>query len=336
MILVTGGTGLVGAHLLFHLLNENQPIRAIYRNEKKFDTVKRIFGYYTNNADTLFDTIEWVKADLNNIPQLTEAFKDITHVYHCAAFVSFEPDKFNLLQKTNIKGTANIVNFCIDYKVEKLCYVSSIAALGASLNYKAITEDTEWNNEIDNSVYAITKYGAELEVWRGTQEGLDAVIVNPGVIIGPGIWRYGSGSLIKMIYKGLKYYTTGSTGYVDVNDVVKAMIQLVKSDVKNERYILVSENLSFKDFFTKTANYLGVKPPQKEAKPWLLNIAWRLDWLKHKLTKKRRVLSKQTANSAVTTTIYSNNKIKDAIGFEFLPMDKSIKTTTSFFKNDLK
>tara|TARA_Y100001963_G_C6759584_1_gene438758 strand:+ start:235 stop:1245 length:1011 start_codon:yes stop_codon:yes gene_type:complete len=336
MILVTGGTGLVGAHLLFHLLNENQPIRAIYRNEKKFDTVKRIFGYYTNNVDTLFDTIEWVKADLNNIPQLTEAFKDITHVYHCAAFVSFEPDKFNLLQKTNIKGTANIVNFCIDHKVEKLCFVSSIAALGASLNNKAITEDTEWNNEIDNSVYAITKYGAELEVWRGTQEGLDAVIVNPGVIIGPGIWRYGSGSLIKMIYNGLKYYTTGSTGYIDVNDVVKAMIQLVKSDVKNERYILVSENLSFKDFFTKTANYLGVKPPQKEAKPWLLNIAWRLDWLKHKLTRKRRVLSKQTANSAVTTTIYSNNKIKDAIGFEFLPMDKSIETTTSLFKNDLK
>ena len=336
MILVTGGTGLVGAHLLFHLLNENQPIRAIYRSEKKFDTVKRIFGYYTNNVDALFDTIEWVKADLNNIPQLTEAFKDITLVYHCAAFVSFEPDKFNLLQKTNIKGTANIVNFCIDHKVEKLCYVSSIAALGASLNNKAITEDTEWNKEIDNSVYAITKYGAELEVWRGTQEGLDAVIVNPGVIIGPGIWRYGSGSLIKMIYNGLKYYTTGSTGYVDVNDVVKAMIQLVKSDVKNERYILVSENLSFKDFFTKTANYLGVKPPQKEAKPWLLNIAWRLDWLKHKLTRKRRVLSKQTANSAVTTTIYSNNKIKDAIGFEFLPMDKSIETTTSLFKNDLK
>jgi len=336
MILVTGGTGLVGAHLLFHLLNENQPIRAIYRSEKKFDTVKRIFGYYTNNVDALFDTIEWVKADLNNIPQLTEAFKDITHVYHCAAFVSFEPDKFDVLKKTNIKGTANVVNFCIDHKVEKLCYVSSIAALGASLNNKAITEDTEWNKEIDNSVYAITKYGAELEVWRGTQEGLDAVIVNPGIIIGPGIWRYGSGSLIKMIYNGLKYYTTGSTSYVDVNDVVKAMIQLVKSDIKNERYILVSENLSFKDFFTKTANYLGVKPPQKEAKPWLLNIAWRLDWLKHKLTRKRRVVSKQTANSAVTTTIYSNNKIKDAIGFEFLPMDKSIETTTSLFKNDLK
>lgn len=336
MILVTGGTGLVGAHLLFHLLNENKPIRAIYRNEKKFENVKRIFSYYTKDADTLFNNIEWVEADLNNIPQLTEAFKDITHVYHCAAFVSFEPNKFDVLKKTNIKGTANVVNFCIGNKVEKLCYVSSIAALGSALNNEIITEDTEWNKEIDNSVYAITKYGAELEVWRGTQEGLDAVIVNPGVIIGPGIWRYGSGSLIKMIYNGLKYYTTGSTGYIDVNDVVKAMIQLVKSDYKNERYILVSENLSFKVFFTKTARYLGVKPPQKEAKPWLLNIAWRLDWLKHKLTGKRRVLSKQTAKSALTETNYSNNKIKEAIDFEFLPIDKSIETTSARYLEYLK
>lgn len=336
MILVTGGTGLVGAHLLFHLLNENKQIRAIYRNEKKFENVKRIFSYYSKDADTLFNKIEWVEADLNNIPQLTEAFKDITHVYHCAAFVSFEPDKFDVLKKTNIKGTANVVNFCISNKVEKLCYVSSIAALGSSLKNEVITEETEWNKEIDNSVYAITKYGAELEVWRGTQEGLDAVIVNPGVIIGPGIWRYGSGSLIKMIYNKLKYYTTGSTGYVDVNDVVKAMIQLVKSNHKNERYILISENLSFKDFFTKTARYLRVKQPQKEAKPWLLNIAWRLDWLKHKLTGKRRVLSKQTAKSALTETNYSNKKIKEAIGFEFLPMDKSIEITSTYFLDSLK
>lgn len=336
MILVTGGTGLVGAHLLFHLLNENKLIRAIFRNEKKFENVKRIFSYYSKDVDTLFNNIEWIEADLNNIPQLTEAFKGITHVYHCAAFVSFEPDKFDVLKKTNIKGTANVVNFCISNKVEKLCYVSSIAALGSSLKNEIITEETEWNKEIDNSVYAITKYGAELEVWRGTQEGLDAVIVNPGVIIGPGIWRYGSGSLIKIIYNGLKYYTTGSTGYVDVNDVVNAMIQLVKSDHKNERYILVSENLSFKDFFTKTAHYLGVKPPHKEAKTWLLNIAWRLDWLKHKLTRKRRVLSKQTAKSALTETNYSNKKIKEAIGFEFLPMDKSIETTSAHYLDSLK
>ena len=331
MILVTGGTGLVGTHLLFHLLNENQPVRAIFRNEKKFENVKRIFNYYSENADTLFNNIEWIKADLNNIPQLTEAFKDVTHVYHCAAFVSFEPDKFDLLKKTNIEGTANIVNLCLSNKVEKLCYVSSIAAIGTALNNEIITEATEWNKEIDNSVYAITKYGAELEVWRGTQEGLDAVIVNPGIIIGPGIWRYGSGSLIKMIYNGLKYYTTGTTGYVAVNDVVNAMTQLMQSDTTNERFILVSENLTFKDFFTKTAEKLGVNPPKKEAKNWQLQIAWRLDWLKHKLTGKRRVLSKQTAISALSTTIFSSQKIKETIDFKFTPIAQCIEKTSNLF-----
>ncbi len=335
MILVTGGTGMVGAHLLFHLLNENKPIRAIYRNEKKYANVKRIFGYYTDNVESLFNAIEWVKADLNNIPELTDAFKDITFVYHCAAFVSFEPNKFELLRKTNIEGTANIVNFCISNNIKKLCYISSIAAIGRPA-YKTdiITEDTEWNPEFDNSVYAITKYGAELEVWRGTQEGLDAVIVNPGIIIGPGIWNYGSGSLIKMVHKGMRYYVKGSSGYVDVFDVVKVMIQLMKSEVKNERFILIAENLNFKDFISKTANLLNVKQPKKEASTFLMAIAWRLDWLKNKLTGKRRVLSKQTAVSAMSQSHYSNQKIVDDLIYNFKSIDESIETTTSFFLKD--
>ncbi|RAJ18119.1 NAD-dependent epimerase/dehydratase family protein [Olleya aquimaris] len=335
MILVTGGTGLVGAHLLFHLLNENQPIRAIYRNKKKFDTVKRIFSYYSDSADQLFNAIDWVEADLNNIPKLTEAFNGITQVYHCAAFVSFEPDKFELLRKTNIEGTANIVNLCLSEQVQKLCYVSSIAAIGTpTIETDIITEETDWNPEFDNSVYAITKYGAELEVWRGTQEGLDAVIVNPGIIIGPGIWNYGSGSLITMVHKGMRYYTTGTTGYVDVFDVVNVMIQLMNSDIKNERFILVSNNLTFKDFIYKTALHLGVNPPKKEASPFLLAIAWRLDWLKHKLTGKRRVMSKQNAKSTVSKTTFSNQKIISTLGFKFKDVDSSIKQTTTYFKSD--
>jgi len=156
MILVTGGTGLVGAHLLYKLLNEKQNVRAIYRNEKKFEVVKRIFSYYTKDTEALFKYIEWVKAELNDIPALTEAFKGITKVYHCAAFVSFEPDGLELLNKTNIEGTANIVNLCLANTIEKLCYVSSIAAIGSSKNNELITEETDWNAEKDNSVYAIT------------------------------------------------------------------------------------------------------------------------------------------------------------------------------------
>lgn len=335
MILVTGGTGLVGAHLLFHLLSENKPIRAIYRNKKTFDNVKRIFGYYSVSAEKLFNTIDWVEGDLNDIPQLTEAFQDITHVYHCAAFVSFEPDKFELLRKTNIEGTANIVNLCLSNNVKKLCYVSSIAAIGTpTIETNLITEDTEWNPEFDNSVYAITKYGAELEVWRGTQEGLDAVIVNPGIIIGPGIWNYGSGSLIKMVHKGMRYYVSGSSGYVDVLDVVKVMWQLMNSEIKNEYFIVIAENLNFKDFIYKTAKLLNVKPPSKEASPFLLAIAWRLDWLKHKLTGKRRVMSKQTAQSAVSKTRYCNQKIKDALAYNFKDINASIKHTTTCFEAD--
>lgn len=335
MILVTGGTGFVGAHLLFKLLNEKQPIRAIYRNEKKFETVKRIFSYYSNTVEALFNTIDWVQADLNDIPALTEAFKDITHVYHCAAFVSFEPDKFDVLQKTNIEGTANIVNFCIANSIKKLCYVSSIAAIGEPKPGEISTENTEWNPEADNSVYAITKYGAELEVWRGAQEGLDVVIVNPGVIIGPGIWNYGSGSIVRTVHNHLKYYTKGSVGCVAVKDVVNAMVLLMKSDVKNERFILVSQSWTYKKFLTTCANALEVKPPKKEAASWLLQIGWRLDWLQHKITGKRRVLTKQLVHSLEHQSQFNGEKIKAFVSFEYSNLDKEIRETCKRYLDEI-
>jgi len=334
MILVTGGTGLVGAHLLYSLVNSNKKIRAIYRNEKKFEHVKRIFSYYTSTPEDLFNKIEWVNSDLNDIPSFTDAFEGITHVYHCAAFVSFEPDKFDLLQKTNIEGTANTVNFCISNSIKKLCYISSVAAIGTPKKGLAATEKTEWNPENNNSVYAITKYGAELEVWRGTQEGLDAVIINPGVIIGPGIWHYGSGSIIKTVANGLPYYTSGSMGYVDVNDVVKCMISAMESDLKNERFICVAESWSYKQFLITTAQLLEVTPPKKEAKPWLLQLGWRLDWLKHTFTGKRRKLTKRLVNSLQSKSNYDNTKIKEALKITFTPIKDSLKQTCAKFKKD--
>ena len=186
MILVTGSTGLVGAHLLYKLISNNEKVRAIYRNEGKLNNVKKVFSTYIDDYKNLFENIDWVKADILDIPSLSKAFKGIDYVYHCAAFVSFEPDKYHLLRRTNIEGTANIVNLCISNSIKKLCYVSSIATIGNELNNNPITEDSVWNPEEEHSVYAITKYGAEMEVWRGTQEGVDAIIVNPGVILGVG------------------------------------------------------------------------------------------------------------------------------------------------------
>lgn len=338
MILVTGGTGLVGSHLLYRLTNNNESVKAIYRSAHKLDVVKRVFSYYTDDSETLYKRIEWLEADLNDVPALKEVFKDITYVYHCAALVSFEPDKYRQLRKINIEGTANIVNLCVANQIKKLCYVSSISAIGHELNPDTlITEETAWNPEEDNSVYAITKYGAELEVWRGTQEGVDAVIVNPGVILGPGFWRGGgSGSLINQVYKEFPYYTEGMTAYVDVDDVVNAMVRLMESGIKNESFIVISENMSFKDFQMKVANALGVKPPNREAGKLLLALGWRIDWLMHKLKGTRRKLSKQMAKTAVTKTIYDNSKLRNALEFEFLPMDASIEKTGNYFLNDLK
>ncbi len=338
MILVTGGTGLVGSHLLFELVSNNRPVRAIYRRAHKLEMVKKVFGYYTDAVDEFYNRIEWVEANINDIPALEVAFTNVSYVYHCAAFISFEPDKYYQLRKVNIKGTANIVNLCISHHVKKLCYVSSIAAIGNAQHPDTlITEQTEWNPEADNSVYAITKYGAELEVWRGTQEGVDAVIVNPGIILGPGFWKGGgSGSLFKRIHKGLKHYPKGSTAYVDVWDVVDAMLQLMSSDIINERYIVIAENLSFKSFNDKVTTAFSLPPIRKEATPLLLAIAWRLDWLNHKLFGKRRKLSKQLVKSILTKTVYDNSKIKKALDFRFKSIDHSISEVVDYYLRDSK
>ena len=335
MILVTGGTGLVGSHLLYKLVQNNNRVRAIFRTKDKIQAVKHVFSYYTEDVDTLFSKIEWIKGDIMNIPDLNNAFKGVTHVYHCAAFISFDPKYYHALRQINIEGTANIVNLCLSNNVDKLCYVSSTAAVGAEVNNKLITEESPWNKDEDHNVYAITKYGAEMEVWRGCNEGLDVVIVNPGVIIGPGFWQFGSGSFFKRIYKGLKYYTTGITGYVAVEDVVTIMILLMKSTIKNERYIVVAENLSFQSFFTKIAHALNVAPPKKQASMLMLQIVWRMDWIRSKLYGKHRRLVRHTVTTIQSATNYDNSKIKRDLNYEFSSLDASISSTSQHFLYDL-
>lgn len=331
MVLVTGGTGLVGSHLLYELALKNTSVRAIYRNEDTLSKVKKVFSYYSNKHEALFNSIEWFKTDLNNIPELSDAFNGITHVYHCAALISFNPKDFDKLKKANIEGTANIVNLCIANNIEKLCYVSSIATLGSKLNSTTITEDNHWNDEDINSAYAITKYSAELEVWRGTQEGLNAVIVNPGVILGPGFWNSGSGLIFTKIYNGLKFTTNGSVGFVDVYDVVKLLQDLMHSLLSEKRYILISENKTYKASFTTIAKALIVKAPSKTVAKWTLNVFWRLDWLKSMITGQNRSLTKALSKSLINTNIYDNTAVKTALNFEFTPFDVSIEKIASEF-----
>mgnify|MGYP000044153530 CR=1 FL=1 len=317
MILVTGGTGLVGSHLLYHLTQKNDTIRAIYRTEKKKEHVKKIFSYYTDDVELFFAKIEWVKADITEVPSLIPVFKNITSVYHCAALVSFNPKDYRQMRKVNIHGTAIIVNLSIDAKIDKLCFVGSIASVGDSLKGNIIDEECEWNKETDNSGYSITKFGAEMEVWRASQEGVEVVIVNPGVILGSGFWQTGSGKLFSKIYNGFKYYTEGITGFVGVKDVVSVMIKLMNSEIKNERFILVAENKSFKDVFFSIANAFGKKLPSKKIKRWQMAIFWRVSWLLSKITGKEPLLSKYSAKSAHSISRYSSEKIRTTLSFEF-------------------
>lgn len=323
MILVTGATGLLGSHLVLQLMMQDQVVKALFRKEENKKNVLQVFEYYQKTE--LFDKIDWIQADILDIPSMEVAFENVATVYHCAALISFDPKDEEKLRKTNIEGTANVVNLSIDFGVKKLCYVSSIAALGDLKDFEnVITEETEWNPEAHHSDYAISKYGAEMEVWRGHQEGLQVVVVNPGVILGPTFWTHGSGEIYQKVKNGLPFYTKGGTGFVSVTDVVKAMVDLMQSTIKNERFVLVSETLSYQTVTNLIAEKLKVNTPKIHAKKWMTSLAWRLDGLLGSFGKKR-MLSKDMTRTLHTIDYYDSSKVKESIGIEFEKIDEYIK-----------
>lgn len=316
MILVTGATGLVGSHLVLRLVSQNLQVRALFRKEEAKKRVLQVFEYY--RKQDLYDKIEWVQADIVDVPSLEAAFENVDYVYHCAALISFDPKDEEKLRKANIEGTANVVNLCVDFGIKKLCYVSSIAALGDLKDFESVvTEETEWNPEFHHSDYAISKYGAEMEVWRGHQEGLQVVVVNPGVILGPVFWTNGSGEIYERVQKGLAFYTKGGTGFVTVDDVVNAMIVLMQSEISAERFVLVSETLTYQDLTNLIAEKLKVNPPKIKAKRWMTGLAWRLDYLLA-LFGKKRTLSKNMARTLHAIEYYDASKVKKMTGIEFV------------------
>lgn len=323
MILVTGATGFLGAELVFQLLQTETKIRCTKRENSKIPEKLIPFA----------QKIEWVNANILDLSDLTEAFKNVTKVYHCAALVSFETDLKQKMLAVNAEGTANVVNLCIGNNIEKLIHVSSIAAIGAAKGGKLITENDFWEGFETRDGYAVSKYRGEMEVWRGINESLNAVIVNPSVIIGEDAGKEGSGAIFETIKKGFKYYTQGGTGFVDVKDAAKIMILLMNSDIVNDRFILNSENISYKDLFAKTAEIFGLPIPEKEAKPWMLNIAWRLTALKNWLTNSKGGLNKATADNASKMSTFSNEKIKLALNYNFIPLQESITKIANSLKS---
>lgn len=331
--LVTGGTGLVGAHLLYELVRGGKKVRALRRAGSNTELVKKLFLWYDPTMGaTLFSAIEWTAADLNDIFSLKEALRGIDFVYHCAAMVSFLPADRPVMMKVNVDGTANLVNMALEKGIKKFCHCSSVAAIGKPDRGNVIDESLIWKTSPGNSWYAISKYGAEREVWRAAEEGLSTVIVNPSVVIGPGDPGRSSAQLYLSVKNGLKFYTGGVTGFVDVRDVAGAMVRLMESDVKDQRFILSSENLPYKTLFGYFAKHSGARPPRYRAGRFLSEMAWRLEKVRSFFTGQKPLITRETARNANNKRYFKNDKIRRVIGFEFRPVEEAAENTSRFFQ----
>jgi dihydroflavonol-4-reductase len=313
MILITGATGFLGSELAKQLADKGEAIRCTKRTAS---VIPPLLLPYTQ--------IHWVDADLLDFFALEEALQDVTQVYHCAAWVSLKQADKEPMIRTNVNGTANLVNLCVERNI-RLVHVSSIAAIGIAKPGELITENHHLDVSTEHDGYAISKLESEMEVWRGIAEGLDAVIVNPSLIIGPNAGTLGSGELFETVRKGFKFYTDGTGGFVDVADVAKCMIALMESGITEQRYIISAENRSYKDITTETAKGFNIPPPAILAKPWMMGLAWRGAALISMLTRKPPAIDKIAALSSTQIRKFDNSKIKSAIGIEFKPISTSIK-----------
>lgn len=331
MILVTGGSGLLGAHLLYLLCSAGQKIRAIKRNTTDVSGVLQTFAYYDNKHLELFNSIEWVDASLDDITTLDAALEGVNQVYHCAGLVSFAASDRDKLMQVNAEGTANLVDVALKAGVEKFCHVSSIAALGRGGDQGVTTEQSGFEPSARNSWYARSKYAGECEVWKASLEGMKTIVVYPSVIIGPGDWSRSSATLIPLVYKGLKFYTKGINGYVDVRDVAAACMQLMDSSLENEGFLLSAEDISYQELFNLIADALGKPRPSIYANRMLTSIAWRSALLASLFTGKAPVMTRATARTAHGVYRYSSQKIKCMSDFQFRSPAEAIQHTAAIF-----
>ncbi len=324
MILVSGGTGLIGNYLLLNLCKKPCSIRALYTNEESLLKTKKFFNAMHLKAEA--DTIEWLKVDINDRAELEAAFEGINRVYHCAALVSFSKSDAEDLMETNVQGTSNMVNISLDKQIEKFCYVSSVAAVGSAINTgDLITENCNWENSKKSSDYSISKYLAENEVWRAGEEGLNIVIVNPATILGFGNWNRGSSAIFKTIKKGLSFFPSGANGFVSVNDVVNAMTLLMESDISHERFILVNKNYSFKTVFSLMAKSLEKTPPKIYVPERLAMIFAVFMGFFSKIGLTNSPVNSQSTKTAYSMRAYSSEKLIKQCNFEMLDFEKEIE-----------
>ncbi len=325
MILVTGGTGFLGSHLIKALAQKNIPVRALRRKNSD-----------TSHLADLNSQIEWIECDLRDPVGIEDTMQGVKQVYHCAATVSFNSRLRREMFSVNVEGTANVVNCALNAGIEKLVHVSSIASLGRVRGGATISENTRWTDSKLNSNYSKSKFNSEREVWRGLAEGLNVVIVNPSVILGPWKWNEGTARFFSRMWSGQSFYTDGVNGFVDVRDVVEIMMRLMDSSVSGERYIVSAENLSYRDLLTKIAHALNKKAPVRKAGKFLLNAAVFAETTRAFIANREPLINPETARFGQQKFFYDNSKIVDALNYRFRTMDKTIQDIAQLFLESIK
>ncbi len=323
---------MIGAHIAFALTAQGHSVRALKRKSASLADIEKIFRFYSTSADELLQKIEWVEGDILDLPALEDAMQGATYVYHSAAMVSFDPKERDQMIKVNGEGTANVINVAMFVGVRKFCHVSSVAALGRTIDLKNIGEDTWWKNDPANSWYAISKYTAEREVWRATEEGMDVVIVNPSVVIGPGNPTRSSNAIFALAKKGFSWYTSGTGGFVDARDVADAAIKLMNSSVVNERFVLNAKNMSYRVFADKILARFGHKPTSKEVGAFLTWLMWRGEKLKCFFTGTSPRITKESAAAARESASYTGSRITEAIDFKYREIDTTLDDVCAYYK----
>jgi len=314
MVLVTGGTGFLGAYIIKELISKGYAVRAIRRG--------LTVPYFIDSS--ILSQVQWVEGDILDVVSLEEAMTGVESVIHAAGRVSYKPSDSALLYQVNIEGTANVVNGALAQNISKFVHISSIASIGRKGDGTVVDEDKQWEDNKHTTPYAVSKYQGELEVWRGIAEGLPGVILNPSVILGYGNWNNSSAAIFKQVYNQFRWYTNGITGFVDVEDTARAAVLLMESSINGERYIINGDNWSFRQLFNAIADGFGKKRPSTEATPFLSGIAWRLEKVKSWFGSDP-LLTRETAKVGLSATRFSNKKIlKDLPGFQFTPLETSI------------
>ncbi len=331
MIAVTGATGLLGAHLVYKLIEEGYQVKALYRSSATQKNLLRVFSFYTDTPQAAYSQVRWFKGDVTDLVSLEDFLERGDLLFHCAGMVSFYGPHRKQLHRINAGGTANVVLAAMNKGVDKLVHASSTSVLDRGVP-GLIDESAHWKSLKGSSWYGLTKMLGEREVWRAQAEGMATAIVNPAIILGPAAnWKQGSAKLFQSVAKGMPFYTGGVNAFVDVRDVGDAMMMLMNEPIENERFVLAAENMEYQKLFELMAKAMGVKPPKYRVKKWMTEVAWRLTAANALFSKSDPMITKETARSAMQRNYYDGTKITRLLDFRYRPLEETINQTGKFY-----